>query len=114
MFTDSVASVNTAWCVFNRLSSWGYTQFQAMRLAVEEINNSSALLPNLTLGYYIWHSCNKQVQLQAIFHLVSDRLHCCHAGFTNKIIAVVGPDKPDMTQLAARIFTFYKLPQVSS
>ncbi|XP_060132452.1 taste receptor type 1 member 1-like [Zootoca vivipara] len=85
-----------------------------MRLAVEEINNSSTLLPNVTLGYRIWDTCQESLYLQAAFQLSPHqqcRLH--QGGCSQRVIGVVGPDSPEMTQLTARVFTFYGLPQSS-
>ncbi|XP_066493581.1 taste receptor type 1 member 1-like [Tiliqua scincoides] len=84
-----------------------------MRLAVEEINNSSALLPGITLGYHIWDTCQENLNLQATFELAQARLHCLRAGCLDKVITVVGPDSPERTLLTARILTFYRLPQIS-
>ncbi|KAJ6666103.1 hypothetical protein lerEdw1_001007, partial [Lerista edwardsae] len=100
-------------CVPYRIHPWGYTQFQAIRLAVEEINNSSSLLPNITLGYHIWDTCQETLNLQAIFELAQAELNCLHAGCPDRVIGVVGPDSDEMTILAARILTFYRLPQIS-
>ncbi|XP_053137302.1 taste receptor type 1 member 1-like [Hemicordylus capensis] len=79
-----------------------------MRLAVEEINNSSLLLPNVTLGYHIWDTCQNQLFLQAAFQLAPGELGCSH-----NVVGVVGPDSTDMTELTARIFTLYRFPQIS-
>lgn len=85
-----------------------------MRLAVEEINNSSTLLPNITLGYHIWDTCQDSLYLQAAFQLSPHQwCHSHQGGCSQRVIGVVGPDTPEMTQLTARVFTFYGLPQVS-
>nr|XP_020655658.1 taste receptor type 1 member 1-like [Pogona vitticeps] len=55
----------------------GYHLVQAMRFAVEEINNSSCLLPNLTLGYEIYDSCTSSTNMYATLSLLSkDREGC--------------------------------------
>ncbi|XP_015264610.1 PREDICTED: taste receptor type 1 member 1-like [Gekko japonicus] len=84
-----------------------------MRLAVEEINNSSHMLPNVTLGYHIWDTCSESIYLQAALQLAPDRLHSFQKGSSNKMVAVVGPDEADMTLLTSRVLTFYRLPQIS-
>nr|XP_020655651.1 taste receptor type 1 member 1-like [Pogona vitticeps] len=95
------------------LNSWGYSQFQAMRLAVEEINNSSHLLPNVTLGYHIWDTCEESLYLQAVLQLDPDGEHNSRAGYSDRVVAVVGPDTTDMTHLLSRILTFYQFLQIS-
>ncbi|XP_072833816.2 taste receptor type 1 member 1 [Pogona vitticeps] len=97
----------------HRLNSWGYSQFQAMRLAVEEINNSSHLLPNVTLGYHIWDTCEESLYLQAVLQLDPDGEHNSRAGYSDRVVAVVGPDTTDMTHLLSRILTFYQFLQIS-
>nr|XP_056721544.1 taste receptor type 1 member 2-like [Euleptes europaea] len=96
------------------LNSWGFSQFQAMRLAVEEINNSSSMLPNITLGYHVWDTCHENIYLQAALQLPQDHLLSVQGGSSNKVVAVVGPDEADMTLLTSRILTFYHLPQQDS
>lgn len=84
-----------------------------MRLAVEEINNSSSLLPNITLGYHIWDTCQETLNLEATFELAQAEPDCLRAGCPDRVIGVVGPDSSEWTTLTARILTLYRLPQVS-
>ena len=42
-----------------------------MRFAVEEINNSTVLLPNVTLGYQLFHHCSDAHSFPAVLQLLS-------------------------------------------
>lgn len=84
-----------------------------MRLAVEEINNSSHMLPNITLGYHVWDTCDESIYLQAALQLTPGRLQSLQSSSSNQMVAVVGPDEADMTLLTSQVLTFYRLPQVS-
>ncbi|XP_031697181.1 taste receptor type 1 member 1-like [Anarrhichthys ocellatus] len=48
-----------------------YRRFQLMRFSVEEINNSTKLLPNVSLGYEIFDHCSDIHNFPGIFKLLS-------------------------------------------
>ncbi|KAM9855204.1 taste receptor type 1 member 2.2 [Aulostomus maculatus] len=48
-----------------------YRRFQLMRFSVEEINNSTRLLPNVSLGYRILDHCSDTHNFPGVFNLVS-------------------------------------------
>ncbi|KAM4562519.1 taste receptor type 1 member 1-like [Odontesthes bonariensis] len=48
-----------------------YRRFQLMRFSVEEVNNSTNLLPNVSLGYEIFDHCSDTQNFPGIFHLMS-------------------------------------------
>ncbi|XP_072833827.2 taste receptor type 1 member 1 [Pogona vitticeps] len=102
----------------------GYHLVQAMRFAVEEINNSSCLLPNLTLGYEIYDSCTSSTNMYATLSLLSqDREGCIghqqvevdanYARYLPKAVAAVGPDSSDEAVLTASLLGNIRIPVVS-
>ncbi|XP_067863050.1 taste receptor type 1 member 1-like [Heptranchias perlo] len=99
----SVSKVEAPMC--KRFSDKGYLYFQAMKFAVEEINNSSSLLPNVTLGYEIFDDCDIFIDLQGTFAFVS-RYHPA-------VTAVIGPTKSDAAIVTANILNLFCIPQIS-
>lgn len=66
-----------------------------MRFAVEEINNSTNLLPNVSLGYEIFDYCAETVGFPAVLQL-SSVIHFIKTwhkseNTQSKVMAVVGP-----------------------
>ncbi|XP_050973489.1 taste receptor type 1 member 2 [Labeo rohita] len=83
--------------MFSRHSSSksGYQMLQVMRFAVEEINNSTTLLPNVSLGYEIFDHCSNTKNLNSVLHFMSkngsvkpkEKLN----NYQPKVIALTGP-----------------------
>ncbi|XP_068997064.1 taste receptor type 1 member 1-like [Embiotoca jacksoni] len=100
-----------------------YRRFQLMRFSVEEINNVSDLLPNVTLGYDIFDHCSDAHNFPGIFKLISvnDLIqpwaepHKQQAHKTNEstVIAVVGPFTSTQALTAAPLFMADLFPMVS-
>ncbi|OCT90635.1 hypothetical protein XELAEV_18019252mg [Xenopus laevis] len=94
-----------------------FQQFQTFRFAVEEINRSPDLLPNSTLGFYVYDSCAVlQRELAGTLWMISglDRVipnYCCliHPALT----AVIGHSTSTFSILMAHIMGLYKIPQIS-
>lgn len=88
-----------------------------MRFAVEEINNSTELLPNVALGYDIFDHCSDTKNFPGIFRLVSVnnviQVHEQPIKQQPKVIAVVGPYTSTEARTVAPLFTMNLIPIVS-
>ncbi|XP_046720885.1 extracellular calcium-sensing receptor-like [Silurus meridionalis] len=95
-----------------RAFRWGLT----MKLAVEEINNSSELLPNHTLGYKIFDSCAHPLTAQRAALAVingpneADKQMCKGA---SPMLAVVAESGSDESIVVSRILQHFRIPMVS-
>ncbi|XP_059810246.1 taste receptor type 1 member 1-like [Hypanus sabinus] len=102
-----------------RFSDSGYLRFQTLRFAVEEINNSSSLLPNVTLGYLIFDDCEFGIDIQGALAFVSRH----HENITEEslqksryqptVTAVIGPLKSDAAIITNKILGLFDVPQIS-
>ncbi|XP_033503164.2 taste receptor type 1 member 1-like [Epinephelus lanceolatus] len=94
-----------------------YRRFQVMRFSVEEINNSTSLLPNVSLGYEIFDHCSKTHTLPGIFSLISDNGLIQPWGEPqknlSKVIAVVGTYTSPQALTVAPLFMMDLIPMVS-
>uniref|UniRef100_A0A2I3MK92 Extracellular calcium-sensing receptor n=1 Tax=Papio anubis TaxID=9555 RepID=A0A2I3MK92_PAPAN len=100
----------------------GFRWLQAMIFAIEEINSSPALLPNLTLGYRIFDTCNTVSKaLEATLSFVAqnkiDSLNldefCNCSEHIPSTIAVVGATGSGVSTAVANLLGLFYIPQVS-
>ncbi|XP_069098615.1 taste receptor type 1 member 2-like [Pleurodeles waltl] len=88
-----------------------------MRFAIKEINNSSSLLPGLTLGYITYDSCyiynNIQPALDFISRNGAINMQNHYADYMPRVISVIGPDSTDAAAATASIFNMLLLPQIN-
>ncbi|XP_063321117.1 taste receptor type 1 member 1-like [Pelmatolapia mariae] len=94
-----------------------YRRFQLMRFSVEEISNSTKLLPNVSLGYEISDHCTDTMSFPGPFNLISVNglikpLEEPHRNLS-KVIAVVGTYTSPQAQAVAPLFMIDLIPMVS-
>ncbi|KAM8927635.1 taste receptor type 1 member 2-like [Pelodytes ibericus] len=95
----------------------GYQHFQVMRFALEEINNNSKLLPNVTLGYEIFDTCYIYNNIHpALDFMSTDYVFDTENNYTSyipRVISVVGPDNSDAAETTANLFNLLLIPQIN-
>ncbi|XP_016406348.1 taste receptor type 1 member 2-like [Sinocyclocheilus rhinocerous] len=117
---DQVTSIftpETTECFRHSTSTSGYQMLQVMRFAVEEINNSTTLLPNVSLGYDIFDHCSNTKNFLSILSFVSkngsikpkEKLN----NYQPKVIALTGPYGSTRTITIAPLITMGLIPLVN-
>ncbi|KAK9970271.1 hypothetical protein ABG768_026226 [Culter alburnus] len=104
-------------CSRYSFSKSGYQMFQVMRFAVEEINNSTTLLPNVSLGYEIFDHCSDTKNFASVFSFISkndsikpkEKLN----NYQPKVIALTGPYGSTRTITIAPLITMDLIPLVT-
>uniref|UniRef100_A0A3P9L1M1 G-protein coupled receptors family 3 profile domain-containing protein n=1 Tax=Oryzias latipes TaxID=8090 RepID=A0A3P9L1M1_ORYLA len=102
-------------CSSQEFSLSNYRRFQMMRFSIEEINNSTSLLPNVTLGYEIFDHCSDTKNFPGIFSLISvdgSVQPWKESVNFSKVIAVVGTGTSTATMTVAPLFMMDLVPMV--
>ncbi|XP_077583850.1 taste receptor type 1 member 2.2 [Stigmatopora nigra] len=107
-------------CSSQTFSLSSYRRFQLMRFSVEQINNSTELLPNVALGYKIFDHCSVSQNFPGVFDLISanglikpwseEKLNL---SADSKVIGVVGPYTSTDVLTVAPLFLMDLIPLVS-
>ncbi|XP_039596704.1 extracellular calcium-sensing receptor-like [Polypterus senegalus] len=92
---------------------WAHT----MMFAIEEINKDQSLLPNITLGYWIYDNCiHLQVALRAAIALIGgldDNVMEYNCKGLPPVVAVVGDPRSSYSIAIERILGLFRMPLVS-
>ncbi|XP_068607905.1 taste receptor type 1 member 1-like [Brachionichthys hirsutus] len=104
-------------CSSKRFVLSSYRRFQLMRFSVAEINHSSQLLPNVSLGYEIFDHCSDVQNFPGILKLISFNDLIQPWGESDnsvsKLIAVVGTYTSTEARTVAPLFMTNLIPMVS-
>ncbi|KAK2851219.1 hypothetical protein Q5P01_007495 [Channa striata] len=94
-----------------------YRRFQLMRFSVEQINNSTNLLPNVSLGYEMFDHCSDTQSFPGVLNFISDKGLIQPWGKSHmnvsEVIAVVGTYTSTETLTVAPLFMVNLIPMVS-
>ncbi|NXU33518.1 TS1R3 protein, partial [Drymodes brunneopygia] len=103
-----------------RLFTDGLIWALGMRFAIDEINNSSSLLPGITLGYDMYDTCFEAlVALQPSLLFLARNgttgigVLCNYTEYQPRVTAVIGPPQSSLCLLTAKLFSSFLIPQVS-
>ncbi|KAM9342481.1 taste receptor type 1 member 1 [Pholidichthys leucotaenia] len=111
-------------CKEGRPNKHGFHLLQAMRFAVEEINNKTglpSLLPGVKLGYQMYDICSVPASILATLDLLEQQYRDpysegdTHSNSSNSqnTIAVIGPDSSSKSFTPAALLGTCLLPQIS-
>ncbi|XP_043930147.1 G-protein coupled receptor family C group 6 member A [Protopterus annectens] len=95
---------------------------QSMVYSIEMINNSTALLPDIKLGYEIYDTCDDATfAVEGVMRFLSGTkshensvpVECDYKNLDSLVKAVVGEAYSEISTVIARILNLYLVPQVS-
>lgn len=92
----------------------GYQMFEVMRFAVEQINNSTIILPNISLGYEIFDFCLYNQNFPSILDFISDngKINVSANEDKHNVIGLIGPYGSTEALAIAPLFMMYLIPMV--
>ncbi|TKC53043.1 hypothetical protein EI555_014637, partial [Monodon monoceros] len=99
----------------------GYNLMQAMRFAVEEINNDSndsSLLPSVLLGYEMVDTCYMSNNIHPVLYFLSQDDYFLpiqedYSHYIPCVVAITGPDNSESPMTVAHFLSLFPLPQIT-
>ncbi|XP_053480519.1 taste receptor type 1 member 1-like [Ictalurus furcatus] len=93
----------------------GYQMLEVMRFAVEQINNSTTILPNISLGYEIFDFCLYNQNFPSILNFISDngRINVSAKENKHNVIGLIGPYGSTEALGIAPLFMTDLIPMIS-
>uniref|UniRef100_A0A3P9HLL8 Olfactory receptor C family, h1 n=1 Tax=Oryzias latipes TaxID=8090 RepID=A0A3P9HLL8_ORYLA len=102
--------------LFYRISNREFRFAQTMMFAIEEINNSSSILPNVSVGYKIFDSCGSTLSsTRAAMGLINgqERTFEKTCSGQSTVHAIVGASKSSSTIVLSQIAGTFQIPVVN-
>ncbi|XP_053865505.1 taste receptor type 1 member 2 [Malaclemys terrapin pileata] len=105
-------------CQAYKLKIASYSHLRAMRFAVEQINNSSTLLPGVSLGYEMVDVCYFTNSIHPILYFLANehsvvQLQNNYTHYQPRVLAVIGPDSSQAAVIVAHVLSLFFIPQIS-
>ncbi|KAM9299628.1 taste receptor type 1 member 3 [Gastrophryne carolinensis] len=104
----------------SRLNPKGLVQAIAMEFTLEEINNSTSLLPGQTLGYEVYDTClNSLVALHPVLLFLARNgtedveVKCNLTNYKPRVMSVIGPSSDEVATVPMKLFSTFLIPQIS-
>lgn len=87
---------------------------QTMIFAIREINKSSSLLPNISLGYKVFDSCGSTLpSTRAVMGLINGQERTLGKNCQSSVHAIIGASESSSTIVMLQITGIFQIPVVN-